>query len=85
MSAYSCTRPVPEEYVERVKAGGMLTKPEMILGYPAYMLAQVAMYGDVKSEGVRSVIKASGDLLPRLAYLDLVDSHAAKVAREVSQ
>lgn len=77
-------RPIPPEYLEKVSRGELLSKEEMISGYPAYALAQIAMANDVKSPAVKQKILDEGLLSERIAYLGSVAPNAGPAVSEVT-
>jgi len=66
------TRDIPEAYLKKVTNGDLMSKDEMISGYPAYMLANMALLNDVRSKSVRAKIEREGLLDSRIKYLHLV-------------
>lgn len=77
------TRPVPDELIRKVADGQLLSKPEMISGYPAYMLAQIALVNDLKSAGVKSKVNSEGLLKARAAYINFVGPNMAPAIEKV--
>jgi hypothetical protein len=70
-------RDIPNDFSEKVRGGALLSKEEMISGYPAYMLAQVANANDIYTRGVRGRIQRQDLLGPRVRYLQLVTPEVA--------
>ena len=78
------TREIPTDYQEKVAAGKLLTKEEMISGYPAYMIAHVAMCSDIQSQSVKNKIHKEDTLAARVEFLELTANYASDIVSSVT-
>lgn len=79
------TRTIPADYIQKVAKGEQLSKEEMITGYPAYMLSQIAIAINITTPGVRANVAANDSLGARTRYLELVAPPTHTLLKEVSQ
>ncbi len=78
------TLPISQEILTKVEKGSLLSREEMLTGYPAYMLGQCALANELQTYTAKAHVRENELLLYRANFLALVQPQTKTAISSIS-